>query len=189
VTREEKQTLPTESVRAFFAALPSDSWRAVVTVLFLTGMRQGELLGLRWMDIDFLSKQIIKRNVVYRGQLVEGLKQTKRTGEVKKYVISMCPIVENILVNIKTYSQFANSECFVFRREDGRPLDPDHIRRYVLYPAMEIAGIPMVVPFERAAYVPAHGRQRACEAQRVESGSGSGRSCQHCHYSEHLHTR
>lgn len=142
VMREEKQTLPIEKVRAFFEALPA-SWRSVVTVLLLTGMRQGELLGLRWQDIDFVSKKILKRNVVYRGQLVEGLKQTKRTGEVKKHVIGMCPIVETLLTTRRACSLFTTSEDYVFCREDGRPLDPDHIRRYVLYPAMEAAEIPM----------------------------------------------
>jgi|SRR5215475_8372645 len=39
---------------------------------------------------------------------------------------------------------FKEPEHFVFSREDGRPLDPDHVRRYVLYPAMAAARIPVV---------------------------------------------
>jgi len=59
VERGEKQTLPLDKVRAFFDALPV-RWRAPIAVLLLTGMRQGELLGLRWMDIDFDSKLVRK---------------------------------------------------------------------------------------------------------------------------------
>ncbi len=138
----EKPTLPVEKVRAFFEALP-EAWRPFFVVLLLTGMRQGELLGLRWQDVDFTSKLIHKRNVVYRGQLVVGLKQTRRTGHAKQHVIGMPPLVENVLKLHKSRSQFTHSECFIFSREDGRPLDPDHIRRYVLYPALKAAEIPV----------------------------------------------
>jgi integrase len=143
VEHGEKQTLPVDKVKAFFAALPV-AFRAAIAVLLLTGMRQGELLGLRWQDVDFDSKLLWKRNVVYRGRLVEGLKQTRHTGRTKKHVIGMSDMVVNILTTHKKYSAFTTPESYVFCREDGRPMDPDHLRRYVLYPAMETAGVPLV---------------------------------------------
>src|SRR5262245_119207 len=98
VVREEKPTLPTEKVKEFFVALPGP-WRAPVAVLLLTGLRQGELLGLRWQDLDFTSKLIHKRNVVYRGELIAGLKDTRRTDgrPRKQHVIGMSGLVETIL--------------------------------------------------------------------------------------------
>jgi integrase len=143
VERGEKQTLPLDKVRAFFHALP-ESWKAPIAVLLLTGMRQGELLGLRWGDIDFESKLICKTHVVYKGQLIEGLKQTRRTGKPRKHTVGMPELVEQILTKHKEVTLFNEPEHFVFCREDGRPLDPDHARRYVLYPAMTAAGIPVV---------------------------------------------
>jgi integrase len=118
-----------------------------MAVLLLTGMRQGELLGLRWKDIDFTSKLIHKRNVVYRGKLVEGLKQTRRTGRARVHEIGMSDIVEGILRFHREHggrTLFNGPDHFVFCRSDGRALDPDHIRRYVLYPAMEKAGIEVI---------------------------------------------
>jgi integrase len=143
VERGEKQTLPLDKVQTFFSTLPV-RWRAPIAVLLLTGMRQGELLGLRWMDIDFDSKLIRKTHVVYRGKLIEGLKQTRRTGKPRKHTVGMAPIVEQILRMHQGVTLFNKPENFVFCREDGRPLDPDHVRRYVLYPAMEAATIPVV---------------------------------------------
>jgi integrase len=137
------KTLPLDKVQAFFNALPV-RWRAPIAVLLLTGMRQGELLGLRWMNVDFNSKLIRKTHVVYRGQLIEGLKQTRRTGKPRKHTVGMSPVVEQILRMHKEVTLFNQPEHFVFCREDGRPLDPDHARRYVLYPAMEVAGIPVI---------------------------------------------
>ena len=62
-------------------------------------MRQGELLGLRWMDMDFEAKLIRKTHVVYKGKLIEGLKQTRRTGKPRKHTVGMSPLVEQILGN------------------------------------------------------------------------------------------
>src|SRR5262245_53295157 len=73
-------------------------------MLLLTGLRQGELLGLRWMDIDFTSKLTRKSHVVYRHS-----------------------------------TNSPNILCSVGRMA-GR-WDPDHMRRYVLYPALEAAEI------------------------------------------------
>src|SRR5258708_4404969 len=87
---------------------------------------------------------IKKTHVIYRGKLVEGLKQTRRATKPRKHTIGLSPLVEQILTTHRECSAFTTPEAYVFCREDGRPLDPDHIRRYVLYPAMEAAGIPVV---------------------------------------------
>ena len=141
VFRKEKTVMPVEKLQAFFEAIP-ENWKAVVSVLLLTAMRQGELLGLRWTDIDFVSKKIFLRNVVYRGQLVVGLKDTKREGN-RSREIAMVPEIERILIIHRERSEFTTPDAYVFCREDGRPLDPDHMRRSVLYPAMEAAGVEM----------------------------------------------
>jgi integrase len=96
VDRGEKRTLPVDKVRGFFEALPL-AYRAPLAVLLLTGMRQSELLGLRWEAIDFDSKLIHKTHVVYRGKLIEGLKQTRRNGKLRKHTVGMAEIVEHIL--------------------------------------------------------------------------------------------
>jgi integrase len=140
VTRKEKTTFPIEKGQAFFQALPV-SFRAPIATLLLTGMRQGELLGLRWQDIDFTGKLISKENVVYRGKLVEGLKQTKRNGAVRKHKIGMSDSLIGVLSMHRAQTIYTKPEDYVFCREDGSPLDPDHLRRSVLYPALEAAGI------------------------------------------------
>jgi len=142
VIRKEKPTLPLDKAKAFFAAIPDD-YKPCIGLLILTGMRQGEMLGLRWQDIDFKNRMIHKRNVVYRGELVEGLKETSRTtGKLRRHTVGMSEALKRILEARREVSPFKEPHHYVFCRTDGRPLDPDHIRRSVLYPALEAAEIP-----------------------------------------------
>jgi integrase len=48
---------PVEQVEAVIAALP-DRYRAVGLVVAGCGLRQGEVLGLRVRDVDFLRRQL-----------------------------------------------------------------------------------------------------------------------------------
>jgi integrase len=57
---------------ALLAAVPDDAFGRVRRVLYLaavmTGMRQGELLALRWQDVDWVAQRVrVNRNYV-RGQ-------------------------------------------------------------------------------------------------------------------------
>ena len=51
-TRKEIQALPPEQARAFLQAAKSDRLEALYLLAIHTGLRQGELLGLKWDDID-----------------------------------------------------------------------------------------------------------------------------------------
>lgn len=50
--RHELAPLTAEQARAFLASLEGDRLEALMTTAIAVGMRQGELLGLRWQDVD-----------------------------------------------------------------------------------------------------------------------------------------
>jgi integrase len=52
--------------RAFLAATESDRLGPLYRVAILTGLRQGELLGLRWQDIDLTNSVLAVRNALQR---------------------------------------------------------------------------------------------------------------------------
>ena len=52
VRREEMQPLTAEQVKVLFEAAKGDRLEALYILAVTTGLRQGELLGLRWDDID-----------------------------------------------------------------------------------------------------------------------------------------
>ena len=61
-------------------AAAADEWRTMITVALRTGLRLGELLALRWIDVDLETGRIIVRRAVSRG--VIGTPKNGRTREV-----------------------------------------------------------------------------------------------------------
>lgn len=51
-TKEEMHTLSPEEAKIFLAAVEGERLEALYVVALTTGMRLGELLGLRWRDVD-----------------------------------------------------------------------------------------------------------------------------------------
>ena len=57
-------TLSEAQARQFFAAAKGDRFEALYTLALTTGMRQGELLALRWQDIDLTHESLhVRMNV------------------------------------------------------------------------------------------------------------------------------
>ena len=47
-----------------------DAWRAMIIVALRTGLRHGELIGLRWIDVDLDAGRLITRQAVSEGVIV-----------------------------------------------------------------------------------------------------------------------
>ncbi len=56
-SRKEVVPLTPDECRAFLLAARNRSWEALYIVALATGMRQGEVLGLRWSDVRLDSEQ------------------------------------------------------------------------------------------------------------------------------------
>jgi integrase len=101
----------------------------------LTGARLGELLGLQWRQINFDAQTLEIRQALWEGELVT----PKTEGSVR--LIYFGPSLLAALEVQKQNSNHKSVEDFVFRKEDGSPLNPDVPRRDVLYPALDSLGI------------------------------------------------
>ncbi len=132
---EEKFVFSANQARDLLQAV-DPTWEAPVWTLALTGLRSGELLGLRWRSIDFLRKRISVTHSLWRGQLVRP--KTKAS----QAALAMSDLLVQILVKHRQESDFTEPEDFVFCQADGKPLDPDSLRRSGIYPALRKAGIP-----------------------------------------------
>lgn len=92
--------------------------RTLLLTTVLTGMRQGELFGLQWEDIDFARHQVHVRRSLWHGTL--GTPKSRRS----RRAIDMPPTLEQALKQLSTTRR---SE-FVFCSERGTPLDADNFR-------------------------------------------------------------
>jgi integrase len=62
----ERQTLSPQQAQKLLTAAKWHRLEALITVALATGMRRGELLALRWKDIDFEQKSLYVRRSVSR---------------------------------------------------------------------------------------------------------------------------
>jgi integrase len=58
-----------EAARLFTAAAKEPEWYAMIMVAARAGLRQGELLGLRWDDVDLVAGRLTIRRAIVRGKL------------------------------------------------------------------------------------------------------------------------
>ena len=67
--KKTRDALTPEQVKAIIEAIPTlvdPDERRMLALFVFTGMRRGEVLGLRWEDIDFKKKLIhVERNITY----------------------------------------------------------------------------------------------------------------------------
>ena len=96
----------------------------MVTMLMLFGMRRGELLGLKWQDIDFEKETItINQTIQYlpgKGVFESTTKTTtsQRTVKAASYTLQM--------LRRHQAWQAAADHGYVFTRYNGEPIQPDY---------------------------------------------------------------
>jgi integrase len=100
---------------------------------FFSGLRSGEIAGLRWCHVDFKRNQILVRETVVKG-LVEC---TKNDGSQR--VIDMTlPVLETL----DAQKAVTGDQEYVFCNRDGRPLDNHNISNRVWYPLLRHLELP-----------------------------------------------
>ncbi len=135
VTRGEKPSWTPEQVRSIIESVPV-VYRALFVCAALTGLRLGELLGLQWKHIDLSGAKLRIEQSLWNGQLVS----PKTRNSVR--TIPFGEVLRQTLVLHQQRSLHKRPEDFVFCRADGSSLQPDLLRRDVLYPALDRLQIP-----------------------------------------------
>jgi len=139
---EKVQYLTPEQIRPFLAEAKPGLYRTLFTTAILTGLRQEELLALRWGDIDWVSGQVQVRRVLSRNGGQWRFYPPKTKGS--KRDVDVDP---SLLLELKKWRlQVGKSELddLVFPSSFGGPLHRSTLYKQGFLPAFRKSGVPRV---------------------------------------------
>lgn len=133
--KTEKPAWTREQVRKILESVPAE-YRCLFICVALTGLRLGELLALQWKYVDLQSKMLRVAHSLWKKQLV-----APKTALSARH-IPLGQVLATALTAHWKSSFFTEPENFVFCKQDGTPLNPDVLRKDVLYPVLDRLNIP-----------------------------------------------
>ena len=133
----EMQTIPAAQLVVFLDEAKASGVYELYYIELATGLRRGELLGLKWEDIDLTAGVIRVRRQVSRidGKIVEAPLKTKNAYRT----VTISPQAVEVLNAQKAKT---NDE-YVFPSPNGGPISPDSVNN-MLKRVLKRAGIPRV---------------------------------------------
>ncbi len=161
--RKEAAYFENDELPRLFCHLHDEPYRSLCLVALKTGMRQGELLALRWCDVD-LEEAVVR---VRRSRTGGGVGTPKNR---ERRDVDLITDVVELLAWHGSERRGAGGESLVFPHPHGTAfLDPHVVLRRHLYPAMACAGIPRVGPtLEKRTF---HSFRHTFAKRALESGA------------------
>ena len=135
VSRQERPVLNREEIRRLLEAAPP-RFRTLLATAILSGLRQGELLGLHWRDVDFQNELIHVRSALNRKRQ-DAPPKTERA--VRDVILT--PALAQALRRHQRESAFNLPDDYVFTTRTGAPVHAAHLGLRALKPALEGAGL------------------------------------------------
>jgi integrase len=111
-----------EEVWALVRAAANEQDAAIYLTAAFTGLRRGELLALRWHDVDFAGATIRVRQSYYNGALT-----TPKSGKVRS--VPMAPEVAQALAKLGQRGYAVEDDDLVYLGEQGLYVDASALRR------------------------------------------------------------
>lgn len=131
------EVMPTPDVAAFLAATKEHPHWPIWALAFATGMRRGEVLGLRWQDVDLDAGTAAVTGTYRRVRDTHAWVREEPKTHSSRRVVELPRLGIEALRKAKAQ---ATSAKLVFARRNGRPLDPDHVSK-VFRRAQEARGM------------------------------------------------
>lgn len=144
VSRKEMRVLTREEQKNLISASRNHRLGIVVILDLFTGMRLGEILALRWIDIDFENKNICVKNTIKRlsthlgeSNKTQIILDTPKTENAYRDI----PLIDEMVMELKEHKKLQNIEKkkygsayndknFLFCNELGEPYDQKTFKNY-----------------------------------------------------------
>ena len=131
----DKQVLLPAQIQKLLAVL-REPYRTMALVGILTGLRVGEILGLRWADVDFASAELRVNQRCYRGDM-----DSPKT-RCSQRTLPLSPECLQPLKRLKAGSGAKQKDGLVFHTSKGTPYSDTNILHRELKPAGQQIGAP-----------------------------------------------
>lgn len=132
VIREEVITFQKDEIETLLSMAKPHRWYPPLLLATHTGMRLGEILGLRWMDVDFSAKTVYVRQTLQHpstGIIFEPPKSkaSKRKISIPEDTINVLKEYRKKLLE-KSFGTGMSDLCFT--AENGSPIQPKNFERW-----------------------------------------------------------
>ena len=113
-------------------------WKTLVHLLLITGARRGEVLGLKWRNVDFENNRVYICNSVLYSADIGVYESTPKTERSKRYIY----LPRETMELLREYKAWQDGERlrlegyyldrgFVFAQDNGAPMHPDSVTDYL----------------------------------------------------------
>lgn len=136
-------------VRTFLATTHSDPWAVLWRLAIITGLRRGELLGLRWRDVDLDAAllQVRWTRTLVGDQVVTGPPKTNRSRRAVALDDTTLGMLHALRLNAHEHTLAAGQPLdtgqFLFVTSRGNPLPPGQVSSR-FKALVEQAGLPLI---------------------------------------------
>src|SRR5215217_599275 len=151
-TPKEMHPLSALEARQLLEAARGDRLEALYVLAVHTGMRRGELLALKWADVDLDLATVRVRRTLTRGEDGRGYVMGAATKSGKGRHVRFTPRAVEALKRhrarqakekLKVGGLYRDQDL-VFAGEGGNPINPSNLRNRSFKPLLERAGLPRI---------------------------------------------
>ena len=117
-----------------------EDYRNYYQLRFYTGMRTGEIDGLKWANVDFEKQEILVRET-----LIHGKTEYTKTDGSQREIPMFGPVHEALKAQ---HAGTGKLSKFVFCNREGQPLDHNNVTKRVWYPLLEALKLTKRRPYQ-----------------------------------------
>jgi integrase len=125
VIRRPIEGMTADEARAFLAGSAEHEHHALYVLALSTGMRRGELLALRWSDLDLKGATVRVSGTLRAAPGGRYERDEPKTSQSRRVL----PLTRESVAALRDHLKRANSTDYVFARPDGRPWPPAEVTR------------------------------------------------------------
>ena len=151
VPKQEMKALSGEQAQHFLAVAKDDQLEALYVLALTTGMREGELLGLKWEDVDFERKKVQVRRTISRIPHQGFQVAEPKTQKSQRNIHLTNLALESLLRHRVRQSEARlsagplwNEQGWIFCNAVGNPIEVTNMIKRSFRPLLVKAGVPQI---------------------------------------------